>query len=67
MIIFTTLTFERKNINEYRGVIFDEVINGIDFINDFTSNITSGRSKEYKQELIDLSTYVTKKDINRKK
>ncbi len=45
MIISTTLTFERKNINEYRGVIFDEVINVIDFINDFTSNITSGRFK----------------------
>ena len=55
MIISTTNTIEGKNIKEYRGVVFGEVVNGISYAKDFTAAFTSftgGRSKEYEQELV---------------
>lgn len=56
MLLSTTPSIEGKTIKEYRGVVFGEVINGIDFTKDFIANITNfmgGRSEEYEQELID--------------
>lgn len=56
MLISTTSSIEGKTIQEYRGIVFGEVINGINFINDFTANITDfigGRATEYERELID--------------
>lgn len=56
MLLSTTSTLEGRNIIEYRGVVFGEAISGIDFIKDFTANITNilgGRAKEYEKELID--------------
>ena len=35
MIITTTPCIEGKQIKEYRGIVFGEVINGVDFIKDF--------------------------------
>lgn len=55
MLISTTSTIEGKIIKEYRGIVFGEVINGVNFIKDLTANITNfigGRADEYEQELI---------------
>ena len=55
MLITTTSSIEGKNIKEYRGVVFGEVINGINFIKDFTAGFTNfmgGRASEYEEELI---------------
>lgn len=55
MIISTTSSLEGKTIKEYRGVVFGEVISGIDFLKDFTASIVNsfgGRAEEYEQELV---------------
>ncbi|MGB8453319.1 MAG: putative heavy metal-binding protein [Anaerocolumna sp.] len=55
MIITTTPSIEGKTITEYKGVIFGEVISGVNFIKDFTaglSNFFGGRSGTYEEELI---------------
>jgi len=55
MLLSTTNNFEGKEIKEYRGVVFGEVVNGIHIYKDFMasiSNITGGRSREYEEELI---------------
>lgn len=56
MIITTTPSIEGKNILEYKGVVFGEVISGVNFIKDFTaglSNFFGGRSNTYEEELIE--------------
>ena len=56
MIISTTSVLDGKKIKEYRGVVFGEAINGIDFMKDFAASITNftgGRAKEYEEELVD--------------
>ena len=55
MLLVTTPVIEGKTIQEYRGVVFGEVVNGINFVKDFTasfSNIFGGRATEYEQELV---------------
>ena len=55
MILTTTPSVEGKNITEYQGVVFGEVIAGVDFIKDFTaglSNFFGGRSGTYEEELL---------------
>ena len=55
MIITTTNNIEGKRILEYKGVVFGEVISGIDFVKDFAAGLTNifgGRSGSYEQELI---------------
>jgi uncharacterized protein YbjQ (UPF0145 family) len=55
MIITTTPSIEGKKIVDYKGVVFGEVISGVDFIKDFTaglSNFFGGRSSTYEDELI---------------
>ena len=55
MIITTPPIIEGRSIREYRGVVFGEVIAGVDFIKDFSaglSNIFGGRSTSYEEELI---------------
>jgi len=55
MLISTTSSIEGKAIKEYRGVVFGEVINGINYMRDFTagiSNVIGGRATEYEEELI---------------
>ena len=56
MIISTTSSLEGKTIKEYRGVIFGEVINGVNYMKDYSAsftNIIGGRASGYEQELID--------------
>lgn len=55
MIITTTPNVEGKHIVEYKGIVFGEVISGVDFVKDFTaglSNFFGGRSNTYEQELV---------------
>lgn len=55
MIITTTPTIEGKNIIEYKGVVFGEVIAGVNFVKDIAaslSNFFGGRSTSYEDELI---------------
>ncbi|NLF26661.1 MAG: putative heavy metal-binding protein [Clostridiales bacterium] len=55
MIVTTTPSVEGKRIVEYRGIVFGEVISGVNFIKDFAaglSNFFGGRSGSYEEELI---------------
>lgn len=55
MIITTTPNIEGKRITEYKGVVFGEVITGVNFIKDFAAGLTNffgGRSGSYEGELI---------------
>ena len=55
MIITTTNSIEGKNILEYRGIVFGEVVSGVNFMKDIAaslSNFFGGRSGSYEDELI---------------
>lgn len=55
IIVTTTNGVEGKKIVEYKGIIFGEVVSGVDFIKDFAAGITNifgGRSGSYEGELI---------------
>ena len=55
MIITTTPSVEGKRIVAYKGIVFGEVISGVNFIKDFAaglSNFFGGRSASYEDELI---------------
>lgn len=55
MIITTTPRIEGHNITEYKGIVFGEVITGINFLKDFGAglrNIVGGRSAGYEEELL---------------
>ncbi|WP_446897030.1 putative heavy metal-binding protein [Clostridium sp. LBM24168] len=55
MIVTTTNTVEGRKIVEYRGIIFGEVISGVDIVKDIAAGLTNffgGRSKSYEGELI---------------
>ena len=56
MIITTTPTIEGKKIVAYKGIVFGEVISGVNFIKDFAAGLTNffgGRSGSYEGELIE--------------
>jgi uncharacterized protein YbjQ (UPF0145 family) len=56
VIVTTTPSVEGKKITAYKGVVFGEVISGVDFIKDFAAGLTNffgGRSGSYEGELID--------------
>jgi len=56
MITTTTPNVEGKRIVEYKGIIFGEVVSGVNFIKDFAaglSNFFGGRSGSYEGELIE--------------
>ncbi|HAH19058.1 putative heavy metal-binding protein [Eubacterium sp.] len=55
MISTTTPSIEGKTIVEYRGIVFGEVVAGVNVLKDFTaglSNFFGGRSTTYEDELI---------------
>lgn len=55
MILTTTPTVEGRAIVEYKGVVFGEVISGVNFIRDIKASIRNfigGRSGSYEEELI---------------
>ena len=55
MILTTTPTVEWKHITNYHGIVFDEVISGVNLFKDFFAGIRDivwGRSVSYEEELI---------------
>lgn len=55
MIITTTPAVEGREVSEYLGIVFGEVVTGVDFIKDFTASLRDvfgGRSKGYEDELL---------------
>lgn len=55
MITTTTPTVEGKRITEYRGIVFGEVVSGVNFVKDIAAsfkNFFGGRSGSYEEELI---------------
>ncbi|MGI6161671.1 MAG: heavy metal-binding domain-containing protein [Christensenellales bacterium] len=56
MIITTTNSIEGKRIKEYKGIVFGEIVSGVDFIKDMAAgfrNFFGGRSGSYEGELIE--------------
>lgn len=59
MIVTTTPTIEGRQIEEYCGVVFGEVIAGVNFVKDFFAsvrNFVGGRSGSYEDELVKART-----------
>lgn len=56
MILTTTPSVEGRSIVEYKGIVFGEVVAGVNFFKDFGAsirNIVGGRSSSYEGELIE--------------
>ena len=63
MILTTTPNIEGRTIMEYKGVVFGEVIAGVNFVKDFGAsirNIIGGRSGSYESELIEARSQALK-------
>ena len=55
MIITTTQSVEGHEIVDYKGIVFGEVISGVNVVRDFAaglSNFFGGRSGAYEEELM---------------
>lgn len=55
MIITTTNNVENKEVTAYKGIVFGEVITGINVLKDIEAgfrNVFGGRSKSYEDELL---------------
>lgn len=55
VILSTTNTVEGKKIKEYKGIVFGEVITGVNIVKDFMAgvrDIFGGRSQSYENELV---------------
>lgn len=55
MIVTTTNNIEGKQIVEYKGIVFGEVVAGVNFVKDMVagfSNFFGGRSNTYEDELL---------------
>lgn len=55
MIVTTTPSVEGYKVSGYYGIVFGEVITGINFLKDFGAgirNIVGGRSQGYEEELL---------------
>ena len=56
MILTTTPAIEGHRIRGYKGVVFGEVITGVNFLKDFAAsirNFVGGRSGSYENELVE--------------
>ena len=59
MIVTTTPSVEGKKIVEYKGIVFGEVVSGVNFLKDFAAgmrNFFGGRSGSYEEELLAART-----------
>lgn len=59
MILTTTPSVEGRKIVEYKGIVFGEVVSGVDFMRDFGAglrDIFGGRSQGYEDELMTSRT-----------
>ncbi|WP_324825017.1 putative heavy metal-binding protein [Sinanaerobacter sp. ZZT-01] len=55
MIITTTPSIDGKRITQYKGIVFGEIVSGVNLLKDIAaglSNIFGGRSNSYEDELI---------------
>ena len=55
MIVTTTVSVEGRRITDYKGIVFGEVISGVNFVRDVAasfSNFFGGRSGSYEEELV---------------
>ena len=55
MIVTTTQSVEGRKIVEYKGIVFGEVISGVNMVKDMMAGLTKifgGRSNTYETELI---------------
>ena len=55
MIVTTTVSVEGRRITEYKGIVFGEVISGVNFVRVVAasfSNFFGGRSGSYEEELV---------------
>lgn len=55
IIVTTTNNIEGKKIKEYKGIVFGEVITGVNIIKDFMGSVRDifgGRSQTYENELV---------------
>ena len=63
MIVTTTPAVEGRKIVAYKGIVFGEVVSGVNFIKDMFSSITDmigGRSGTYEKELAEMSERAAK-------
>ncbi len=68
MIVTTTPTVEGYKVTGYYGIVFGEVITGINFLKDIGAglrNIFGGRSQGYEDELLQARTEAVKEMENR--
>jgi len=68
MIVTTTPQIEGKTITEYKGLVFGEVIAGVNLVKDIFASITDifgGRSGTYENELIAARESALKEMIQR--
>ncbi|NLY90025.1 MAG: putative heavy metal-binding protein [Firmicutes bacterium] len=68
MIVTTTPSVEGRKILEYKGIVFGEVIAGVNFLKDFAaglSNFFGGRSRSYENELIEAREAALREMQNR--
>lgn len=68
MLVSTTPTIEGRKIIEYKGLVFGEVISGVDFIKDIAAGLTNffgGRSGSYEGELIEAREKAVEEMVNR--
>lgn len=59
MIVTTTPSVEGHKIIDYKGIVFGEVVSGVNFLKDFAaglSNFFGGRSGSYEGELMEART-----------
>lgn len=70
MLITTTPSFEGKKIVEYKGIVFGEVVSGVNFIKDFIGglrDIVGGRSGTYENELAEARDKAVEEMMHRAK
>lgn len=68
MIITTTTQIEGYRITEYKGIVFGEVISGVDFLKDMAAgfrNFFGGRSASYEGELVEARSSALQEMANR--
>ena len=61
MIITTTMHVENRPVQEYKGIVFGEVVEGRNFVKDFMSgirDIVGGRSGSYEDSLMNARSTV---------
>ncbi|MEG1416194.1 MAG: heavy metal-binding domain-containing protein [Clostridium sp.] len=55
MVLTTGSTIEGRKIIEYKGIVFGEVVTGVNFVKDIAAglrDIFGGRSSAYEEELV---------------